>query len=71
MNIWISFNEGVKGDALRARRDIPAFTIVAFYSGTRVSDMTKIFYPNMTIDERENAHKNLLSFDRVRKKMFF
>jgi hypothetical protein len=28
----------VVGDALIARRDIPAFSVVAFYAGTLISD---------------------------------
>jgi hypothetical protein len=30
--------EGVTGDALIAKRDIPAFAIVVFYAGVRVED---------------------------------
>lgn len=64
LRIGTSDMPGIVGDALRARRDIPAFTVVSYYAGTKVYDMSVLFSPNMTIDERENIHKNLLSFNK-------
>ena len=44
-NVFIGSSKikGVTGDALIARRDIPAFAVVVFYAGVRVSDSNVSF----------------------------
>ena len=54
---------GVKGDGLYARRPILAGSLVATYAGLLVPDEDALMHANMTAAEREDAHKNLISFD--------
>ena len=50
-------------DGLFARRRIEANQLVATYGGFKVYDEEKLYRWNMTLDEREDAHKNLMSFN--------
>ncbi len=34
---------------------------MAYYAGARLYDYSTIMFPNMTIDEKEERHKNLVS----------
>ena len=51
------------GEGVFARRDIPAYSLVAMYAGQLLEDSNSMYTPNMTIDERENRHKYLLTFN--------
>ena len=39
------------------------FTQQTMLSGREIHDYNTILFPNMTADERERAHKNLLTYD--------
>lgn len=63
--ILISFSSlsEVTGDGLFAKRFIPRGSVVAYYAGEHLYDYDEALLPNMTIDEREDRHKNLLSYN--------
>ena len=50
------------GEGLFARRTIDPGEIVSLYAGTLVFDEGKLHTENMTMEEMEDAHKNLLSY---------
>lgn len=51
------------GQGLFAKRTIPAQTLVATYAGLRVYDEDLLYLDDMTPQQIEDAHKNLMSFD--------
>uniref|UniRef100_A0A0K2VGB1 SET domain-containing protein n=1 Tax=Lepeophtheirus salmonis TaxID=72036 RepID=A0A0K2VGB1_LEPSM len=66
-NIYIGSSVNVPAianqDAIFARRDIPAHSIVSYYSGVWETYDLPFFTPNMTEMEKQDKHKNLLSFN--------
>ena len=63
-NVYIA-RSGIAGagDGLFARRNINPDEIVALYAGLLVFDEGIIHSENMTIEEMEDAQKNLLSYN--------
>ena len=53
------------GDGLFARRTIDPGEIVSLYAGTLVFDEGKLHTDNMTMEEMEDAQKNLLTYNNV------
>jgi hypothetical protein len=51
------------GEGLFARRDIMPGEVAVMYAGVKVYDEDAMFLANMSICEREDAHKNLLNFN--------
>lgn len=66
-NIYLAASQvgGVEaGDGLFAKRDLTMGSIIVLYAGFMVKDSQKIYTKNMTLDERELRHKNLLTFNK-------
>ena len=55
--------DAVIGDGLFAKRDLQKGSLVAYYAGAHLHDYDEALFPNMTVDEREERHKNLLSYN--------
>jgi hypothetical protein len=53
------------GDGLFAKRFIPAHSLVAIYAGYFIDVNASIYFDNMTLGEREEAHKNLMSYNET------
>ncbi|TRY64272.1 hypothetical protein TCAL_02616 [Tigriopus californicus] len=51
------------GQGLFAKRTIPAQTLIVTYAGLHVYDEEDLYSEDMTPDEVEDAHKNLMSYD--------
>ena len=65
-NVYIA-ESGIagSGDGLFARRTINPGEIVALYAGTLVFDEGKLHTYNMTMEEMEDAQKNLLTYSNL------
>ena len=48
------------GDGIFAKRDIFQGSLVAYYAGSHLYDYSEVMFDNMTIDQREERHKNLV-----------
>ena len=59
MQILLSI-PAVVGDGIFAKRDIFQGSLVAYYAGAHLYDYGLIMHSNMTVDQREDRHKNLV-----------
>ena len=50
----------VVGDGIFAKRDIFQGSLVAYYAGSHLYDYNEVMFDNMTVDQREERHKNLV-----------
>lgn len=51
------------GQGIFAKRDIGPGQLITSYAGVLVKDENDLYTPDMSSDQREDAHKNLMSYD--------
>ena len=62
-NVFVA-KSNVSGEGLFAKKSIGLGSVIAIYSGHFV-DSSKVFTDSMSQEEKENKHKNLLSFNQT------
>jgi len=53
------------GDGLFAKRDIPATSLIAIYAGFFIDVNKTLTLNNLTVEEREDLDKNLMSYNET------